>query len=116
MCQSLVISRTELIMVLGEPARRFLGVGARVDGFAAEIDAAVEQLALPPSRRTRSFLVTDGSAPATSRRLALPCSSTSIAMFDPAASAGEDDDGFGRCGLAGAGLPSVTAKKMKPSA
>ena len=32
--------------MLGQPTARFLGVGTRVDGFASEVDAALEDLAL----------------------------------------------------------------------
>ena len=43
MCQSLVISRTERYFLRSQPAPRFLGIGARVDRFRAEIDAAAHQ-------------------------------------------------------------------------
>ena len=89
-----------LVMVPVEPARRLLGIGAGVDRFAAEIDAATEQSAArrPAGGRCRA-LVTDGSAPATSRRFALPALKHLDAMLDPPAAAGQDDHGVGRAAL-----------------
>ena len=104
-------------MVLREPAPRFLGIGARVDGFAAEIDAAFEQLPAAAEPPRESALVTDGSAPATSRRFAYavaqaPRSHARSGRGPPvrttAASVG--------AASAGAGLPSVNANRTKPSA
>ena len=78
-----------------DPALGFLGIGTCVDRFRAEVDAAVGELCLPPSRRTRSSLRTEGSAPAMSSRLPLPSASSSAGMLDAALAAGDGDDRLG---------------------
>ena len=104
------------IIVLRQPAQRFFGIGPGVDGFAAEVDATVDQLRLPGTRRARSALVTDGIGAGDQQPLRLALPKHVDGMLDAAVAAGQHDGRVGRGSFAGAGLPSVKAKRMKPSA
>ena len=96
MCQSLVISRTEWKLVLREPAPGLLGVGAGVDRFAAEIDAAFEQLAAAADAPREVGLGHRRVGAGDQQALGLAVAQHVDRMLDPPAAAGQDDRGVGR--------------------
>src|SRR3954451_7430926 len=83
-------------LVLGEPAAGLLGVGTRVDGLAAEIDAALDQLAAaaePPGDVAFGHRrISAGHQEAPGLALAKDIDR----MLDPTASAGQDHGCVGR--------------------
>src|SRR5205085_7248564 len=80
-------------MMLGQPARRFLGVGAGVDGFGAEVDTAFEQgLAAAAEAPRHVALGHRRIGPGDQHALGLALAEHLDAMLDPPATAGQDHD------------------------
>jgi hypothetical protein len=105
-------------MMLASHRPGFLGVGARVDRFAAEIDAALEPAPLcPPSRRSEIGFGHRRIGAGNSSRFALPSLKHVDGMLDPARLPPVSTIAASvAVGVGGAGLPSVKANSTKPSA